>query len=140
MSTQPIQFLSDIGPGHQHRQFLGDALFRHRRREPSQLAEQSFEPGTDRRRLCCRGSCGGLDQHGELGPLRREQREKPRPLLAAGSGETVERDGPSLQHRGAAGLDHRLGIFLGALDDAANAEQAVEPRRRRLDLTAQFAE
>src|SRR5580704_5199421 len=45
MGAQPVELLADIGAADQHRQFLGDPLLRHRRRETGQFGEQGLEPG-----------------------------------------------------------------------------------------------
>ena len=69
-----------------------------------------------------------------------QQGGDPRPLLGAGRREPVERLGPAGEHRAAPFLEHRLVLVLDGLDDAAQGQQPVEARRRRLDLAGQFVD
>ena len=140
MGAQPVELLANVAAGDQHRQFLRHPLLRHGRREAGELAQERLEPRPDRRRLRRRTTGGRLHQGGQLGALRRQHRRQPRAFLAPRGDQAVERQGPAVNDRRAPRLDDAFRLVLDRLDDAAQANQAIEPRRRRLDVAGQFAE
>jgi hypothetical protein len=83
---------------------------------------------------------GGRDERGEPGALIGEERGEAGALLLAGGGETVERLRPAGEDGTAAGGDNGLGIVLDGLNDAAHGEEAVEARRRGVNVARQLAQ
>src|SRR5262245_17091199 len=72
--------------------------------------------------------------------MRDKERAEPRPFLAAHSLQGRECLTEGLHDAGVAGLPRLLAqlLLLDRLDDAAHGEQAIEPRRRRLDLALEL--